>query len=152
MPTILQENLAEEIIKNTKRKKPKNKKELLVSAGYDVITAEASPGRTLEQKGVEEALEDRGFSIENAKRVVQSILNNEKIKPDSRLKASDQVFKVLGGYAPEKQINVNLNTDVVSDEELEALANKLNGTTKPSHQGTSITSNGIASDAVDTEA
>lgn len=151
MPTILQENLADEIVKNVKRKRPKNKKELVVSSGYGEVTADKHASEVIEQKGVQDALEDRGFSIENAKRVVKQILNNEKVEPNARLKASDQMFKVLGGYAPEKSINVNLHGEIMPDEELEDLADKLNGTTKPRHKRTSIASHGVASNALDTK-
>lgn len=131
MSTILQENLAHELVKNIKRKKPKNKKELLVSAGYDETTAEATPGRTLEQKGVTDALTELGFTVENAKKVVQSIMLNEKTEPNARLKATDQVFKVEGAYAPDKSINLNINakpidpTDPVILENLKAIQEKL---------------------------
>lgn len=113
MPTILQEKLADEIVKNAKSKKPKNKKELLVSAGYDETTAEATPERIIEQKGVQEALEVRGFTELNAKRVVEQILNSGKTEPNARLKAADMVFKVHGSYAPDKSINVNINQKAI---------------------------------------
>jgi hypothetical protein len=130
MSTELQKNLAQEIIKNTKRKKPKNKKELLVSAGYDETTATATPGDIIGQKGVKEALEDLGFTEESAKKVVLSIMMNERVDPNARLKATDQVFKVRGSYAPEKSIN--LNVEVSSEKQKQAndiLARFLNGNT-----------------------
>lgn len=102
MSTPLQEKLADEIIKDIKKKKPRQKKDLLVSAGYDETTALASPGRTIEQKGVVKALKAKGFSEENAKKVVEEIMLNKKVDPNARLKATDQVFKVQGSYAPEK--------------------------------------------------
>lgn len=124
MSTILQQNLAKEIIKNVKRKKPLNKKELVVSSGYSEISAESSSHIILQQEGVIEALEDFGFSVENAKRVVGSILNNEKVEPSTRLRASEQVFKVHGTYAPEKSVNVNIQAE--SSEEIKKLADELN--------------------------
>lgn len=93
MSTELQQNLAKEIIANSKRKKPKDKGQLLESAGYGIITAQASPGRTIEQKGVKDALIDFGFNPDNAKKVVAEILLNEDNDPNARLKATDQVFK-----------------------------------------------------------
>lgn len=108
MPTILQEKLADEIVKNVKLKKPKNKKELLVSVGYAELTATQNASAVLEQKGVQEALEERGFTEDNAKRVVEKILNSDKTEPNARLKAADMVFKVHGSYAPDKHLNINL--------------------------------------------
>lgn len=124
MPTILQEKLADEIVLNTKRKKPKNKKELLVSVGYEENTATQNASTILEQKGVQDALEERGFTEGNAKRVVEKILNSDKTEPNARLKAADMVFKVHGSYAPDKSINVNINAksiDPTDPKVLEAL-------------------------------
>jgi hypothetical protein len=124
MPTVLQQNLAKEIIQNTKRKKPKNKGELVEMGGYSKTVAEAKPQVIIDQKGVQEALDDFGFSENNAKKVVSSIMLNEKTDPNPRLKATDQVFKVHGSYAPDKNININMNVksiDPTNPEVLEAL-------------------------------
>lgn len=105
MPTRLQENLAEEIIKDTKRKgKPRNKKELVVSSGYSVESANSSAHIIIEQKGVQEALAARGFSLERAKEVVGEILDDNKAQNKDRLKAADMVMKVHGAYAPEATV------------------------------------------------
>lgn len=98
MATELQTNLAKEIIKNTKRKKPLNKGKMLEIVGYKESVARAKPGEIIEQKGVKQALEDFGFSEENAKKVVAGIMLSDKAKDESRLKATDQVFKVHGSY------------------------------------------------------
>lgn len=92
--------------------KPKTKGELLELAGYDKTTAEATPGRTIEAAGVQEALAVRGFTLDNAKKVVSEIMLNEDAKDRDRLTAADMTIKVHGGYAPEKKLNVNLNADV----------------------------------------
>lgn len=126
MSTPLQENLADEIVKDIGKKKPRQKKDLLVSAGYDETTALASPGRTIDQKGVRKALEARGFSEEAAKKVVEDIMLNEKVDPNARLKATDQVFKVQGSYAPEKHDIRELRIEIS-----EAIAKK-NGITPSS--------------------
>lgn len=102
MATERQRKLAKAIVENAVAKKPKNKKELLVSSGYSVISAEASPGVIIEQKGVQEELRILGFDSESAKKVVSEILNGDKIAPKDRLRAADMVFKVDGTYAPEK--------------------------------------------------
>jgi hypothetical protein len=124
MSTRLQKKLAEEIVKDVKLKRIRNKKDLLVSAGYDVVTAEASPGRTIEQKGVLEELNNLGFSEEGAKKVVAEILYCEKAKDHDRLDAADKVFKVHGSYAPDKHLNVNV--DAEPSPEIRELAKKLN--------------------------
>lgn len=130
MATILQEKLAQNIVNNTKRKKPLNKRELLVSTGYNEITAESIPDRIIKQKGVQEALEDLGFTEENAMKVVKSIMLNEKVDTNARLKATDQVFKVKGTYAPEKKINANMNVNIDIEEKAnEAITRFLNGDT-----------------------
>lgn len=98
MSTELQKNLAKEIVANTKRKKPKNKAELLDSVGYAKSVQETKPGEILNQIGVQEALEELGFTEYNAKKVVQEIMLNPYEDAGDRLKATDQVFKVKGSY------------------------------------------------------
>jgi hypothetical protein len=61
----------------------------------------------LKQKGVVLALQQKGFSIEGAKAVVQSIMYSPKTKDENRLRACSEVFKVTGAYAPEKHENIN---------------------------------------------
>lgn len=111
MSTQLQENLADAIIENAAADKPKSAGALLEIAGYDPTTAKASPGRTIEQKGVQEALEVRGFDSLSAKRVVGEILETGE-KDESRLKAADMIFKVKGDYAPIKSASFNLSADL----------------------------------------
>lgn len=147
MPTLKQRKLAEKIIENVKEGKDLNKKDLLVSAGYDVVTAEASPGRTIDQKGVKQALHEYGFSEEGAKAVVREIMYSPNVDPNARLRATDQVFKVEGSYAPEKSVSVNVNQQVMTDEDIEKLANELNAL----HQRASIGGNGEIASTVDQE-
>ena len=106
MGTLLQKELAQNIIKNATRKKRLNKKELIVSSGYSEISAESSAKLILEQKGVQEELENLGFDPESAKTVVKRILT--KGKEENQLKAADMIFKVSGEYAPEKHLNINI--------------------------------------------
>lgn len=107
MPTILQERLAGAIIKNAKASKPKHKQALLESVGYGKGVARAEQKRTFEQKGLAIALQQKGFSIDGAKAVVQSIMYSPKTKDENKLRACSEVFKVMGGYAPEKHENIN---------------------------------------------
>jgi hypothetical protein len=102
MSTILQQNLAKEIIKDAKSSKRRNKKELVASSGYGEVTANKHATEVIEQKGVKEALSELGFDVESAKRVVKEIMSDGRTKPDTRLKATDQVFKVFGSYEDTK--------------------------------------------------
>ena len=108
MPTLRQERLADALIANSKRKKPYNKGELLESVGYSRTIAKNEPLRTIEQVGVKQALKARGFTLEGAKAVVQQIMYSPKTRDENRLRATEQVFKVLGAYT-EKHINVNVD-------------------------------------------
>lgn len=103
MPTTKQKKLAKALIENMASDKPKTAGELLEVAGYGEGTQTGSPGRTIEQKGVQEALEEYGFSEENAKMVVSEIMLNGDVDARARLKATDQVFKVKGSYASDKE-------------------------------------------------
>ncbi len=113
MPTVRQTRLAKAIIENAVAEKPLNKKDLLVSAGYDLTTAEATPARVIEQKGTQQALADFGFTEENAKMVVSEILLDPETDKNTRINAAKEVFKVHGTYAPEKKLvgNFNLNEE-----------------------------------------
>ena len=120
MPTPRQEKLAEAIIENMASDKPKSKIELAVSSGYALSTAEGGVKDIVEQKGVQEALVVRGFTVENAKRVVSDLMLDEQQDGNVRLKAADMTFKVHGSYAPEKQEvkSVNVDVSVTSEEAL----------------------------------
>jgi len=110
MGTIKQKRVAKLIIENTKLDKPLNGGEMLAKVGYAKSMHRAKVNDVLESEGVKEELEAQGFTEENAKKVVQSIMLNEKTEPNARLKATDQVFKVHGSYAPDRSINLNLNS------------------------------------------
>lgn len=122
MATILQKRLAKEIIKNLKAKKPKNNKELVISSGYGAVTASSHSHIILRQKGVQEALEEDGFTTANAKRVVGRILNHGK--EENQIKAADMILKVNGEYAAEKHVNLNIEAE--SNDEISSLTTKLN--------------------------
>ena len=66
------------------------------------------PSRVIESEGVQEALEDLGFTEDNAKKVVSEIMLDSDNDANARLKATDQVFKVKGSYASEHQDQVNI--------------------------------------------
>lgn len=98
MPTIRQKKLAEIIVENATLDKPLNKGEMLSKVGYAPNVAKHRPSAIMESEGVIEALEDLGFTETNAKKVVSEIMLNEAIDPTTRLRATDQVFKVHGSY------------------------------------------------------
>ena len=120
MPTPRQEKLAETIIANSTLKVPMTKGEMLEKAGYDKTTAEATPGRVIEATGVQEALAERGFTLDNAKKVVAQILLSETAKDRDKLTSADMIIKVHGGYAPEKVITQTQNNFFLSPQTLEA--------------------------------
>ena len=122
MPTLLQQKLAKRIIEVDLSGQRITKQALLESVSYGKISKQ--PSRVLKSKGVQEVLAEYGFSEDNAKKVVAKILLSDKSKDENKLKASDQIFKVRGSYAPERHINLDLVSSVSSltTEELEKLA------------------------------
>jgi len=119
MATAKQKKVAKLIVENTKLDKPLDSAEMLESAGYGKGVAK-TPKRVLEAEGVKQELEILGFTLEAAQSVVSEIMNNGDAKDGDRLKATDQVFKVRGGYAPEKKValNVNISSESVEAQEL----------------------------------
>ena len=113
-PNIRQRALAQEIIKNAKEKNRRTAGQLVESVGYSRSTSIKKPGEILDGIGVKKALQEYGFTEENAKRVVTTILNRGK--EENRLKASDIIFKVHGSYAPDRNININVDITSVLEE------------------------------------
>lgn len=107
--------------------------------------------QNLRKLKIQDALAELGFNAETAKGVVVDIMLDPEKDASSRLKATDQVFKVTGAYAPEKSINLNLNGDGIPNEELEALAQQLNDIAR-NHKRTGIGGDGHDTHAVDQEA
>lgn len=118
MATVKQKKLAKLIVENATLDKPLNAGQMLERVSYGKISKQ--PSRVLESAGVKAELEVLGFTEEAAMKVVQSIMEDEAVDPSARLKATDQVFKVRGTYAPEKKLIANLNVN-------EAKRNKTNG-------------------------
>lgn len=125
MGTVLQKRLAENIVKNTKRKKPLNKSALVESSGYGAITANRHSKTVIEQIGVQEELHKLGFTTDGAKAVVESILYDKRVKPETRINAAKEVFKVTGGYAPVTSVTAHI--DVPVPDRIKELAKRLNG-------------------------
>jgi hypothetical protein len=112
MATLLQKNLAQNLVKNAKSPKKRNKKELVVLSGYSEVTADRHSKTIIEQKGVQEELKSLGFTEENAKRVVREVMNSKYSEDRDRLKAAELVFKVHGTFAAEKAVNLNVSASV----------------------------------------
>jgi hypothetical protein len=104
MSTIKQKTLAREIVKNAKRVKPLNATKLLERSGYTKVTARASSKKIMNVPGVQNELIVLGFDSESAQKVVLEIMSSKYTDASARLKATDQVFKVTGAYAPEKHL------------------------------------------------
>lgn len=120
--SIRQRKAARGVIEAYKQKKPISGGQIVKEAGYGT-GLQTQPQRVLNSVGVQIALNDYGFTEDNAKKVVASILLSRKTKDENKLKASDLVFKVHGTYAPEKSINLNVSaTAQLSDQELENIA------------------------------
>lgn len=124
MGTTKQKKLAKIIVENSTVDKPLNQGQMLGKVGYAENTIEAKSGEIIGSEGVKEELQILGFTEENAMKVVSEIMLNPEAQDNNRLKASEQVFKVRGSYAPEKKLNVNLNTDLPQSKEAQALAEK----------------------------
>lgn len=120
MSTVRQATLAREIIANAKRppRQKKNKQELLVSSGYDVLTAAQNSKPTIESKGVQNELKKLGFSEEGARKTIETLMYDSKDE-SVKLRAASEVFKVLGSYAAEKSFNLTATASV--DELKEAV-------------------------------
>ena len=97
---------------------------MLVKAGYDETTAEATPGRVMNQQGVQEALKEKGFTVEAADDLVQSILNKTTAADKDRLKAADMMYDRLGAKAPQKSISLTLSADIEDFKQYEELSLK----------------------------
>ena len=115
MATIRQKRVAKLKIENMTAEQPLTDGELVELGGFGP-SMKKNPYKVMNSVGVQEELRKSGFTEENAKAVVEEIMLNKEEDANARLKASDQMFKVLGSYAPEKHLSVTYN---VSDEQKE---------------------------------
>ena len=121
MPTQKQNKIAKLVIENANLNEPLNGGEMLEKVGYSKGIQE-QPSRVLQSEGVKKALEIAGFTENKAKEVVAEIMLDPEKDPSSRLKATDQVFKVNGSYAPDKNINININQEMTPEAKAKAEA------------------------------
>ena len=122
--TMLRKRLAHVIAKN----KVKSAKQALIQAGYTALTAGHSQTAIINSKEVQDELAKLGFTETHAKARIASIMNapivSELITPDNQLRASELALKVFGSFAPDKHINLNVNSPYkgLSDDELANIA------------------------------
>lgn len=107
-PSPRQAKAAELIVQNLAEGKNVPVYEVLKSVGYGT-GLQHNPQRVLNSEGFKSALEEMGFTQDNAQRVVAEILLDGEKGASDRLKAADMIFKFFGSYAPEKSQNVNVN-------------------------------------------
>ncbi len=110
MPTLMQRELANELVKNKSLPiyKRKNKKDLLVSTGYSLSTAESEPNQIIESKGVKDALKDFGLT---EKLITECLVDDIKAKPQKRFLELSLGAEILGMKTKPKddgQINQTL--------------------------------------------
>lgn len=104
MATDLQKELAEAIVKNTKRprNKRKNKGELLESIGYAATTAKHIPKQIIESKGVKEALKGYGLTEEL---ITTALVFDIENKPKARVKELNLGAEILGMKKEQENVN-----------------------------------------------
>lgn len=120
MGTILQKRLAKAIVENAVAEKPLNKKQLLVSSGYSPLSASQSQTFIMDQKGLHEELDRLGFSLEAADLVVKTVLKTAR-KDENKIRAAQEIYKRLGGYAPEKRTSLSVNMDIQPGQDVSKL-------------------------------
>ena len=135
MSTALQEDLAEAIVKNKKlpRDKRKNKRDLLVSAGYSPITAKANPQVIIDQKGVQKALENFGLTRDL---ITKALVDDINAKPSKRVKELALGADILGMTEHDEkipsQITNNLTQIIINAPYAAEARDQSNGETVPS--------------------
>ena len=106
MPTLNQERTALKVKEVIESGETKDAKEILAFIGYGK-GIQKNPKMVFESKGFKEALKQLGFSLDAADMTVAKILRTGK--EENRLKASDQIYKRLGGYKQQEggnQVNI----------------------------------------------
>lgn len=121
MSTIRQKILAANMVRNMVTKEWKTAKEIIVASGYAPSKGH-NPHQVFDKLGFQEEMERLGFDEDSAKSVVVGVMRSKRSKPSDKLKATDQVFKVQGSYAPEKRVNLNVNKKLIDDPALRELS------------------------------
>ena len=105
--SLMQKKVALNLIDNSLKIKFRTTLDLLVDAGYTAKSAAANAKSIISSKGVIQALADMGFTESLAKATIANIMVNGR--EENKLRASENILKVVGAYAPDKHINVNMS-------------------------------------------
>jgi len=127
MPTLRQKTLAEAIVANKKLppRQRKNKKELVVSSGYGVVTGDKHAGEVIAQKGVKDALREFGLTEEL---ITTSLVADIKAKPKKRERELKLGAEILGMTESEKnKPNQQNNFFIFNDERATKIARRIVG-------------------------
>ena len=133
--------------------------ELLNSSRLDHMVFPLGPKKNAEKKEGEDSLSDEDIilDLKSVNCTVRRIVHGETARHvyfwandnKARKEALDMAYKLRGSYAPEKSLNVSINANIMDDEELVELANKLNEVARPPITRKSVSSDGVDSNAVD---
>lgn len=116
-----QKKAARLIIENARLDKPLNSGQIVASSGYGK-SMQKNPGIVLNSDGVQQELKVLGFDANSAKQVVKELMLDPNVDPSARLKATDQVFKVTGSYAPvETKTKATISFENNDNSELEKI-------------------------------
>ena len=109
MATIRQRKAAQIFKETLESKNNLEKGEILEISGYSAAI-QKNPQYVFESEGFKEALEELGFSLKAADMTVAKILRTGK--EENQLRASEQIYKRLGGYAAEKHDIRTLSVEI----------------------------------------
>lgn len=147
MPTLKQKETFDKIVENHgsissamrevgyEENTAKNPKNLTESKGWQELMATYLPDELLAQKH---------------KALLNKADDKGNIDVQAVSKGLDMGYKLKGAYAPEKNINLNLNGEIIPNEELQSLAKQLNDIARNNNR-TSIPGDGTLSNVVDTK-
>lgn len=141
MPTLKQIKAIENVVENGG-----NVSKAMKDAGYSEATAK-TPQKLTESKAWLELMEEH-LSDQKLTEKHEAFLNSENEAVG--IKALDLAYKLKGSYAPDKNLNVNVEVKTIDDEAIEKLAELLNEQARV-HEGTSQPSDGKNTDAMDKE-
>lgn len=125
LSTIRRKQVAKKIAEKILKGEHTTASKLLQDVGYSKTTAEHKQKEILSSPEVQAELEKVGFTEMKAMQVLSSIMNSnivyEMVTPDNQIRAAQEVFKVMGSYAPEKKqiITADLTSllqDIENDE------------------------------------
>lgn len=142
MPTIKQKLVVDRIIENRgnisrsmrevgySENSAVNPSNLTDSIGFQELWAKRNPDKLLA---------DLHFDLLNKKD------ENGEVETTAVSKGLDMAYRLKGSYAPEKSVNVNIEKQMMADEELQSIAERLNDL----HKRTSVESDGVIANSVD---